>query len=180
MSGSANSRIPANWVGLIFALLLAVWLAFTFIPRSEKPAPAAAPVTVESKLHAVGLADNPDWEGLPEIFAIWSDHAEWKEGKTRFAYLHPGTKTYSYYFQATRVNGDYRFREIAEPHDSNHVWDESLGEECPIRFFKPIRENLPIPELSPSVLKDPVADGGKPRVPVEIPKAKLSPPAQKP
>jgi hypothetical protein len=174
------SRIPANQVGLVFALLLAIWLAFTFIPRSEKPAPAVAPVVVESKLHAAGLEDNPDWEGLPEIFAIWADHAEWKEGKTRFAYWHPVMKSYSYNFEADRVKGGYRFREIAEPLDPSYAWDESLGEECPIRFLKPIRQNLPISGPSPLVLKDPVPNGGKPRVPVKIPNAELPLPTPKP
>jgi hypothetical protein len=175
-----DSRIPANKVGLVLVLLLAVWLLFSFSPWSEKPAPAVAPVVVESKLRAVGLEDNPDWAGLPEIFAIWADRAEWKDGKTRFSYWHPGMKNYSYYLEAIRVKDGYHFREIAEPRDTGYAWDESLGEECPIRFFKPIRQDQSISGLAPSGLADPVAPGVKPRVPVNIPKADLPAPGPKP
>ncbi len=113
MNGSDSHRIPPNRVGLSLVLLLVAWLVFSFYPRNEKPAPVAAPLVAESKLHAVGLQDNPDWEGLPEFFAIWADHAQWKDGKTRFAYWNPGSRTYAYYFEATRHEGNYRFRAIS-------------------------------------------------------------------
>jgi len=168
-----NSRIPANQVGLVFALLLAVWLAFTFIRRIEKPAPAAAPVVAESKLHAVGLEDNPDWEGMPEIFAIWADHAEWQDGKTRFAYWHPGTKTYSYYFEAVRISGGFRFKETPEAptSENGNYWDQSLGEDCPIRFYRSPEIKKSSSQQAPA---KPVMDRKKPeRLPVEIPRKEL-------
>jgi hypothetical protein len=90
-------------------------LAFTFTQHQPDPAPSVAPVVVESKLHAVGLADNVDWEGMPELFAVWSEHAGWKDGKAQFAYWDQGYRSYSYFFEATRVNGKVRFRSIPEP-----------------------------------------------------------------
>ncbi len=135
MDPAANQRVAPNRVLLILALLLAVWSVFQFWPQPRKPVPALPPVAAESKLQSVGLANNPDWEGLPQFFAIVADQAEWNDGKTRFAYWHPVMKTYAYYFEATRENGRVRFREIAEPHDPDHYWDENLGEDSRIRFY---------------------------------------------
>ena len=149
MSTPGNQRVAPNRVALILALLLGVWLAFEFYPR-KKPAPPMIPVMAESKLHIVGLADNPDWDGLPDIFAVCAGHAEWKDGRTRFAYWHPVMKTYSYYFEATRDGTGIRFKEIAEPHDLDYLWDESLGEDCPIRFYHSASLSAPsMPVLRP-------------------------------
>ncbi|MES1194848.1 MAG: hypothetical protein ABUL65_03065, partial [Opitutus sp.] len=93
MDPAANQRIAPNRVMLILALLLGVWLVFQLLPQ-KKPAPSMAPVMAESKLRSVGLPDNPDLGALPEIFAVWADRAEWKDGRTRFAYWHPVMKTY--------------------------------------------------------------------------------------
>ncbi len=135
MSAPVNQRVSPNRVALIGVLLLAAWLVFEFYPRKPKPTPPVAQVMTESKLHAVGLTDNPDWDGLPEIFAIWADKAEWKDGRTRFAYWHPVMKTYSYYFEATRNGARVSFKEIAEPHDSDYFLEDYLDEKCPIRFY---------------------------------------------
>lgn len=138
MSGSDSHRIPPNRVGLSLLLLLAAWLVFSFYPREQKPPPVAPPPVAESKLGAVGLRENLDWEGLPEFFAIWADHAEWKDNRTQFAYWHPVMKDFSYHFEVVRVDGGYRFKEISEPIFPNDYWpwDDSLGEECPIRFYR--------------------------------------------
>jgi hypothetical protein len=161
MNPSVNQRVSPNRVALILALLLAAWLVFEFYPR-KKPAPSFPPVAAESKLHAVGLADNPDWDGLPEFFALWADHAEWKDGRTRFAYWHPVMKTYSYYFEATRSGEGVRFREIAEPHDPDHDWDENTSDDLPIRFYHSI--GLLQPERLPASIS---VDLG-PREPVKV------------
>ena len=102
------------------------------------------------KLHAVGLPENPDFEGLPEIFAIWAGKAEWKDNKTKFAYWHPVMKTYTYYLEATRAGGQFRFAEIARPQESaDYYWDESLGEDCPIRFYYSVDSKIS-PAVRPS------------------------------
>ncbi|MDI1247381.1 MAG: hypothetical protein PSV13_00735 [Lacunisphaera sp.] len=145
MSGSDSHRIPPNRVGLSLVLLLVAWLVISYYPRDKTPPPVDAPPVVESKLRAVGLRDNPDWDGLPEFFAIWAERAEWSEGKTRFAYWHPVMKTYSYYFEAVRTGDAYRFKEIGEPNDPDHVWDESLGEDSPIRFYHSAEIKIPKP-----------------------------------
>ena len=158
-----RQRVSPNRVALILGLLLVVWLVFQFCPRSAKPVPPVTPPAAETKLHAVGLADYTDWEGLPDFFAVWAEHAEWKDGRTRFAYWHPVMKTYSYFFEATRKDGKIRFREIAEPHDPDHFWDESLGEECPIRFY----HSVPAPALArppTGIISDPV----KRDIPVKV------------
>ena len=154
MNPQVKQRVSPNWVALSLALLLAVWLGFQFLPQ-KKPALPPVMAVAESKLHAVGLADNPDWEGLPEFFAIVADKADWREGRTRFAYWHPVMKTYSYYFEATRDGERVSFKEISEPHDSDHYWDEGMAEESLIRFYYSVPAPV-YPRFSTSVISDPV------------------------
>ncbi len=139
MKAPALERTSAAKAGWLIIVLTAGWMVFVVWPGSPE-APAAKPPSIPlpaSSLTRAGLREYADWEGLPEIFAIWEDKADWKDNRTRFAYWHPVMKTYSYYFEAVRTAKGYHFREIAEPHDADHYWDESLGEECPIRFYKP-------------------------------------------
>ncbi len=133
-ASEGNFAAKAGW---LIILLVSGWLVFLLLPRPENE-PAAKPPEVPSppsSLVRAGLRDYTDWEGLPEIFAVWADKAEWKDSKTRFAYWHPVMKTYSYYFEAVRVNGSYRFKEIAEPHEPDYLW-ESMGDDCPISFYR--------------------------------------------
>ena len=170
MDPAANQRVAPNRVVLILALLLAIWLGFQFYPQKQ-PAPPPIGAVPESKLHAVRLADYTDWEGLPEFFAVWASHAEWKNDRTRFAYWHPVMKTYSYFFEATRKGGSIRFREIAEPHDPDHFWDESLGEECPIRFYLSVF--VPPKTIPTNIIQDPRGSSDGPVIKLDIPKPKI-------
>ena len=140
MNAPSLERTSAAKAGWLIIVLTVGWMAFVLWPGSpEAPAAKSASIPVpSSSLTRAGLRDYTDWEGLPEIFAVWADKAEWKAGRTRFAYWHPVMKTYSYFFEAVRTAKGYRFREIAEPHDPDYIWDESLGDECPIRFFLPV------------------------------------------
>lgn len=123
MDPAANQRIAPGRVLLIMVLLLAVWLIFQFWPQ-KKPAPAPLPpVQAESKLQAVGLANNPDWDGLPEQFAVWADKISWNDDTVRFAYWNPGSRSYSYFFEAKRVKGKYRFRAVSLQESSSEAND---------------------------------------------------------
>ncbi|HVT72862.1 MAG TPA: hypothetical protein VHD61_06980 [Lacunisphaera sp.] len=174
-----TSAAKAGW--LVIALTLG-WVVFIFLADSSTPPPPEpAKITVPaSSLQKAGLRDYVDWEGLPEIFAIWADHAEWKGNRALFAYWHPVTKKYSYHFEARRVNGRYRFREISEPRESEYYLDESLGDDCPIRFYKA----NPVPSahaFDGDVVKDALvpANPAPPpaKVPVELPARGPVPPA---
>lgn len=180
MATALNQRSPVAKAGWLIGLFLVGWLAFLFLPLPRSPEPMR-PIEVRSpsKLEQVGLRNYTDWEGLPEFFAIWADQAEWKDGRTRFAYWHPVMKTYSYYFEATRVDSGYRFREIAEPptSDGGYYWDESLGEDCPIRFYRSpvLVESRPAPTLV-----KPALDAGKPENPqikIQLEETKSAPPS---
>jgi hypothetical protein len=140
MNAPVSENISAAKAGGLIVLVLAGWLAYQTLSGPAVPPPASSKEIIPppSSLVRAGLRDYTDWEGLPEIFAVWADKAQWKNGRTRFAYWHPVMKTYSYYFEAVQVDGGYRFKEIAEPHDSADSvgwWDESLGGDCPIRFY---------------------------------------------
>jgi hypothetical protein len=143
-----TGRFSAARTGLILFFILVAWLGFVAMPSRKEVAKRIAPEesALAVKLHAVGLPENPDYEGLPEIFAIWAGKAEWKDNKTKFAYWHPVMKTYSYYFEATRVESRFRFVEIAKPQDSaGYYLDDSLGDDCPVRFYYSVgSENLQV------------------------------------
>ena len=155
-------RTSAAKAGWLVAALTVGWLLFLLLPgpvEERKPRPPPAPPP-DTSLTRAGLPDYTDWVGLPEIFAVWADKAEWKDGKTRFGYWHPVMKNYSYYFEATRVEGGYRFREIPEPRDENHEWDPGAPEDSPLRLFLPKKPELspvPITRTDPGVLVRPAA-----------------------
>ena len=107
---TSDNRIPANQVVWLLAGLVVIWAVWLFLPKSEKPSAVRPPVMGESKLRAVGLPNNPDWEGLPELFAVWSSQAPWKDGKVEFAYWNNGARAYSDFFEARQENGKIRFR----------------------------------------------------------------------
>ncbi len=175
-----TGKISAIKTGWVLLVLLAIWLTFIALPSPKEevqaiPAPANA---LGLELRAVGLPDNPDLGGLPEIFSIWAGEAEWKDGRTRFAYWHPVMKTYAYFFEAIRVDGHVRFKEISEPHDQGYRWDDSLSDDCPIRFYTPVNEPAPNNKREPtppSILPPPVANLGKVEIDVSTPKI-LPPP----
>ncbi|HEY4248127.1 MAG TPA: hypothetical protein VGM64_14850 [Lacunisphaera sp.] len=163
---------------MVLFFLLVIWVAFIALPSRKEVTPEipALESAMALELRAVGLPDNPDLGGLPEIFSIWADKAEWKDGRTRFAYWHPVMKTYAYFFQAIRVDGRVRFKEISEPHDQGYRWDKSLSDDCPIRFYTsgnkqvPNSEREPAPPISPP----PFANPGK--VEIDVPAPKILPP----
>ena len=154
MNAPASERTSAATTGWLVVLLMVGWLAFVFVPWPTKAKAGKAPPepTPPSGLVQAGLRDYTDWDGLPEIFAIWADRAQWKDGRTRFAYWHPVMKTYSYFFEVVRTEGKFHFTEIPEPKDDDFYWDESLGEECPIRFYKasPMLKRIDPPPMNGS------------------------------
>lgn len=169
---AVTGKISAAKTGLILLFLLAVWVGLN-VQSSRKEVPHkfhGEEHHAETKLHAVGLPDNPDLDALPEIFAIWQGKAEWKNGKAKFAYWHPGTKTYAYFFEASRVGGRIRFAAIPEPQEPEYAQDESLGDDCPIRFYR----GLDLETIRPQIIvsdPDPVALKPNLEIPVvQVPK----------
>lgn len=107
-----SSARKATWA---FVLLFFGLLVFLFVPLPWKPkeSPPEPVKHVESRLNAVGLRDNVDWENMPGEFAVFASTLEWNENKVRFAYWNPGTQSYSYFFEANRNGDAYRFRSIS-------------------------------------------------------------------
>ncbi len=114
MAARDKSRFTTTQAAWIALVVFGGWLVFLFLPVSQKPKPEASPalppMAAQSKLEAVGLANNPDWQGLPDYFAIWAEGLDWQDDRVGFAYWNPGSRSYSYFFEATRVGGGYRFR----------------------------------------------------------------------
>ncbi len=154
MDSSAEStrvwKVRLGWIVLV--LVVGAPLAFFYLttPKErEVPPEVLREKRPPTKLEAVGLRDYRDWDGLPEIFAIWADRAYWKNDRTRFAYWNPGTSTYSYFFEARRTAKGYRFREIPEPRDAGFQWDPDATDDTPLRLYLPIRARLEDPVKPP-------------------------------
>ncbi|MBX3738391.1 MAG: hypothetical protein KF715_16970 [Candidatus Didemnitutus sp.] len=154
MNSSAEStrvwKVRLGWIVLL--LVIGAPLSFFYLttPKERETLPEAPrekhPPT---KLESVGLRDYRDWDGLPEIFAVWADRAHWKNDRTRFSYWNPGTSTYSYFFEARRTANGYRFREIPEPRDTGFQWDPDAADDTPLRLYLPIRARLEDPVQPP-------------------------------
>lgn len=180
-SASEKSQIPVGKLGwLVLVLVVGAPLAFFYLATPKPAAPAidvdATPTKrAPTKLEAVGLRDYRDWDGLPEIFAVWADRAHWKNERTRFAYWNPGNQSYSYYFEARRTAGGYRFREILEPRDNGFQWDPDASEDIPLRLYLPIRPRLedPVKPLEKPIVTPPAQ--ARPAIPVDVKQPK--PPA---
>lgn len=183
----ANSQIPlGKFAWLILAAVIAAPTAFFVLVTPKEPEePPARPVEKRalSKLESVGLRDYRDWDGLPEIFAVWADKAHWENDRTRFAYWNPATRSHSYFFEARRTTGGYRFREIREPHDEGFEWDSETTDDVPLRLYLLRRDEEDIP---PSAgvgkgTKHPKNKGELPTIKVDVPATKLAPePPKKP
>lgn len=140
---SANSKIPLGkfaWL-ILLAVIAAPTAFFVLVTPKEPDEPPAPPVEKRplSRLESVGLRDYLDWDGLPEIFAVWADKAHWENDRTRFAYWNPATRSYSYFFEARRTAKGYRFREIPEPHDPAFEWDPDATDDVPLRLHLPAK-----------------------------------------
>ncbi len=129
MNAPAIERTSAAKAGWVVVLLIAAWLVFLLVPGTREAKPAASnalpPVAAESKLESVGLANNPDWFGLADYFAIWTGNVDWVENRTFFAYWNPGSYSYSYFFEAIREGEKIRFRSLpAKPADARFILDD--------------------------------------------------------
>ena len=138
----ATSRIPVGkfaWL-VVAAVIAAPALFFALVePKQREESAAATVVRPPSKLTSVGLRENRDWDGLPEIFAVWAPRAHWRGDRTRFAYWNPGTESHSYFFEARRTPAGYRVREIKEPRDEGFAWDRDADADSPLRLYLPIQ-----------------------------------------
>ena len=139
-----DSRIPANQVALLFAVLLGIWVVWLVLPKSEKPPVVSPPLVVESRFHAAGLPDNPDWDGLAEFFAAWAGQVPWRDDKVQFAYWNPGAHTYSYFFEAAQGEGKVRFRVLsrAEALQRKEFIEDDTG------WFFPSETDLPATRMA--------------------------------
>lgn len=168
-----TEKIPVGKLGwIVLVLVLGAPLAFFFLatPKEREAESDTPPQKRElTKLESVGLRDYRDWDGVPQIFALWAGRAHWKNNRTRFSYWNPGTNSHSYFFEARRTTNGYRFREIPEPRDAGYEWDQDAGDESPLRLYLPVRRRPedPVTPLetreSPSEPASSAPDAGSPQ-----------------
>jgi hypothetical protein len=181
MTAKPLERSSAAKAGWVFVAIFAGWLLFVFVPAPKpdvKPT-EKSPARPVSKLRLVGLPDNPDLEGLPEFFAVWADKAEWKDNRTVFAYWNPGTKDYTYFFQAVRRGREVRFHEIAKPDGFvfAHEPNGPAPDEHPLEFPSRLEE-VQGPDGSVPIFRGPKeTPSGLPPMPVDVPNPRLKPAA---
>lgn len=178
MKALVFGRISVAKAGWLIVAFVVAWPVYVLLPfgRNEARPPLRENRTISSKLPAVGLAPNADWEGLAELFAVWSEHAEWIGGKTRFAYWHPGSRAYDYLFEATRSGERIRFRALTPKEalegksrpETSELFDlREPSETHPFVFFREVKSHEPravpsIPNTGDPGAVDPV------KVPVSV------------
>ena len=174
---SANSPIPlGKFAWLILAVVIAAPTAFFILVTPKEPDEPTAPPAEKrplSKLESVGLRDYRDWDGLPEIFAVWADKAHWENDRTRFAYWNPAARSYSYFFEARRTPKGYRFREIREPHDEGFEWDPDATNDVPLRLLLPKKGDIAALISVPD--KGTIRRPAPKKVEIDVPSPKLAP-----
>lgn len=145
----ANSQIPlGKFAWLVLAVVIAAPTAFFILVTPKEPDELPAPSVEKrppTKLESVGLHDYRDWDGVPEIFAVWADKAHWENDRTRFAYWNPATRSHSYFFEARRTPKGYRFREIPAPRDERFEWDPDATDDIPLRLYLPVKADIVVP-----------------------------------
>jgi len=186
----ALERGTVGQLGWLILLLMGAWLAFVFVPAPRPkppPPPAVAPAPQPiSNLAAVGLPNNPDFDGLPEIFALWADQAEWVNDRTVFGYWNPATLDYSYVFEATRRNGRFHFRPVPRPEDFKVALapNESQPPEHPLRFIPQPRmartPEVTVPPPPPPLPARQDLSVNRGKVPVDVSGAPIKPEALPP
>jgi hypothetical protein len=150
-----NTPIPlGKFAWWVFALVAAAPLLFFALVTPKPPAPVESPSVLSlprTSLSAIGLRENRDWDGLPELFALWSAKAHWRNDRTRFSYWNPGTQTRSYFFEARRTAQGLRVREIPEPSQPGFQWDPDVAPEDPLCLYLPVRHRSddPVQPLDP-------------------------------
>jgi hypothetical protein len=160
-----SSKIPLGQLGwVVFVAVAAAPIGFFYLaqPKERPPAEPVEKVAVpRTKLSAVGLRENRDWDGLPDIFALWSAKAHWRNDRTRFSYWNPGTQSRSYFFEARRTAQGVRFREIPEPTQAGYQWDPDVVEHDPLCLYLPIRGRPedPVKPLEPKPRLTPTPGG---------------------
>lgn len=180
---SANSKVPlGKFAWLVLAAVIAAPTAFFLLVTPKEPDEPPVPPTEKrplSKLESVGLRDYRDWDGVPEIFAVWADKAHWENDRTRFAYWNPATRSHSYFFEARRTPKGYRFREIPPPRDEGFEWDPDATDDIPLRLYLPVKPDIPVPVLKPD--KGMLHRPGPEKVDIDVAPTKLAPePPKKP
>jgi hypothetical protein len=174
MTAPWTGRLSPVATGWVLALLFFGLALFILVPWKSKPEPEPTPapyIKPPNKLAAYGLPNNPDLELLPEMFALHADQAPWSEDRVEFAYWHPGVKRFEYFFEASRINGTYRFKVLPEQ-DLSEYSDESKT--WPIFFYTALISNE---SLHPDLRKPVEAEPKLPmKVDVEIEKEVISPP----
>jgi len=175
MSAPDQSQIPLGklgWLVLVGVIGAPLGIIYLATPKDPPPPPPLIQPP-PSKLRAVGLRENRDWDSLPGVFAIWAERAHWKNDRTRFSWWNPGTQRHGYFFEARRTSAGYRFREIQEPHDRGFEWDPDAGEEASLRLYLPVRPRLEDP-VKPLERAAPPAETAPQRVAVDVPPTGLS------
>lgn len=162
MSPSAGQRFTTRQTGWIALAVFGGWLVFLLLPSRPPPKPVTPdlpPVRAQSKLEAVGLRDNVDWVGLPELFAVWADRIHWDGDEVRFAYWHPGSRRYAYILEATRTTEGIRFRALSGVEAQSYerlaaeaVAEGTVADTHPFLFlFEPADASSPaLPPLKPN------------------------------
>ncbi len=94
-------------------------------PPEEAPAPTRAP-------------EAPRLTTIEAVFAVWGRYAVWSDGTAEVALWSPDTKSYSEFYEVTRVGEECYFRSITSL--SRLVLTHGVPEDSPLQFTETARQ----------------------------------------
>ena len=122
---SRLSKTP-SWISLGFLLgALFVWS----LPHEQKAtsttlSPDAAPRVVQ--------LERPKLTEVEAVFAEWERYAVWKNNLTQIALWDTEKRSFTIFYEVTRLNGDYFFRSI--PELTRPLLTRGVPSEAPLQF----------------------------------------------
>ncbi len=138
MKSIFSGRLSPALTGRVIALIFFGWVVcagyLVFWPKTPKPEPPAPKVAdlrapYRAKLLAVGLPDNPDFDGLPEMFAVAEIGAEWHKDRSVFSFWNPGAQRCTYVVAAFKADKGVRFKVLSSDTGRPQTAKDKLGDD---------------------------------------------------
>jgi hypothetical protein len=127
------SQVP-SWVTLGFVLGALFVLALPRRSAETAPRPAAA----EEAPAPARTPEAPRLTTIEAVFAAWGRYAVWSDGTAEVALWSPDTKSFSEFYEVTRVGEDYYFRSITSL--SRLILTHGVPEDSPLQFTETARQ----------------------------------------
>jgi len=128
------SAVP-SWVTLGFVLGALFVLA---LPRRTDVGGAPRPAAPEEAPKPARPPEAPRLTTIEAVFAAWDRYAVWRAGTTEVALWNPDTKSFSEFYEVTRVGDAYYFRSVTGL--TRLGLTHGVPEDSPLQFTETARQ----------------------------------------